>query len=249
MVHVGEGVAQCMHLAPIPSVFSVQSEVREAFGWSEDDDVESAELLQQSLAKHSLWSPVMRELTLTRLRNELVNAERVVLLGAAVEPSELQRFEDTQVVFVAADGAVGVLEVYDRLACVVSDFDGAEHLDRAAEAGQTIVAHAHGDNINRWSGILQRWQEHSSPPSLILSHQVTKELTGVYNFGGFTDGDRALCFVLSMGVVPENIELIGFSTQKVGAWSATTTPSIKMQKLEWMRRIVTELGFGNSIRS
>jgi uncharacterized Rossmann fold enzyme len=52
-----------------------------------------------------------------------------------------------------------------------------------------------------------------------------------------------------MGVVPENIELIGFSTQKVGAWSATTTPSIKMQKLEWMRRIVTELGFGNSIRS
>ena len=249
MVHVGEAIAQCMHMAPIPSVLSVQSEVREAFGWSEEDDVESAVLLQQSLANHSLWAPAMRELTLTRLRNELVNAERVVLLGAAVEPSELQRFDGTQAVFVAADGAVGVLETFNRLACVVSDFDGAEHLDRAAEAGQIIVAHAHGDNTNRWNGILQRWQEHSTPPSLVLSHQVTKELTGVYNFGGFTDGDRALCFVLSMGVILENIELIGFSTQKIGAWSATTTPPIKMQKLEWMRRIVTELGFGDSIRS
>lgn len=249
MVHVGVAVAWYMHPAPIPSVFSVQSEVREAFGWSEDDDLESAELLQQSLVEHSLWPPSMRELTLTRLRNELVNAECVVLLGAAVEPSELERFEGTHAVYVAADGAVGVLETYDRLACVVSDFDGAEHLDRAAEAGQTIVAHAHGDNTKRWKTILRRWEEHSNPPSLILSHQVTRELDGVHNFGGFTDGDRALCFVLSLGVVPENIVLIGFSTQKVGAWSATTTPSVKMQKLEWMKRIVTELGFGDSIRS
>ena len=52
-----------------------------------------------------------------------------------------------------------------------------------------------------------------------------------------------------MGVAPEKVELVGFSTMKIGAWSATTTPSLKMQKLEWMKRIVSELGFGDSIRS
>lgn len=249
MFHVGEAIAQNMHMAPIPSVFSVQSEVREAFGWSEHDDTESAEQLLRTLEEHALWSLGKRELTLERLRQRLVNAERVVLLGAAVEPSELQRFNETKVAFVAADGAVGVLQSYERLACIVSDFDGAEHLDKAAEAGQTIVAHAHGDNTSRWKRMLTKWQEHSLPPSLVLSHQVTKELPGMYNFGGFTDGDRALCFVLSMGVASKNIELVGFSTKEIGAWSATTTPSLKLRKLEWMKRIVSELGFEESIRS
>ena len=249
MFHVGEAIAQNMHMAPIPSVFSVQSEVREAFGWSEHDDTDSAELLLRTLEGHALWSPEKREATLEHLQQRLVNAERVVLLGAAVEPSELHRFNDTRAVFVAADGAVGALQSYESLACVVSDFDGAEHLDKAAEAGQTIIAHAHGDNSSQWKRILTKWQEHSQPPSLVLSHQVTKELSGMYNFGGFTDGDRALCFVLSMGVAPEKVELVGFSTMKIGAWSATTTPSLKMQKLEWMKRIVSELGFGDSIRS
>ena len=100
MFHVGEAIAQNMHMAPIPSVFSVQSEVREAFGWSEHDDTDSAELLLRTLEGHALWSPEKREVTLEHLQQRLVNAERVVLLGAAVEPSELHRFNDTRAVFV-----------------------------------------------------------------------------------------------------------------------------------------------------
>jgi hypothetical protein len=41
-----------------------------------------------------------------------------------------------------------------------------------------------------------------------------------------------------MGVNPMNIELVGFSLNKVGMWSATTVPEQKLRKLVWMYRIL-----------
>ena len=42
--------------------------------------------------------------------------------------------------------------------------------------------------------------------SLILTHQTPLEIEGMYNPGGFTDGDRAVCIALALGA--ENIELL-----------------------------------------
>tara|TARA_B110000305_G_scaffold200430_1_gene227641 strand:- start:982 stop:1698 length:717 start_codon:yes stop_codon:yes gene_type:complete len=237
-----------MHEAPTTNAFLIQDEVRQAFGWSEADDIESAVELQLFLQHHRHWAPLHREHTLLRVEKQLLTAQRVIIIGAAIEEKELVSYNQHGDVFVAADGAVGALQEYSQLVCIVSDFDGGDFLDAAAKQGQTIVVHAHGDNKQQWKESLASWGQFTPPPSLILSHQVNQTILGMHNFGGFTDGDRALCFVLSLGVRPQNIELAGFSLNRVGQWSGVTVAETKLKKLEWMERIVSELGFGHFIK-
>ena len=237
-----------MHDALQPSLISVQDEVRAAFGWSEEADAESAIALLEFLKDHDLWTSDHRRQTLTELRSSLQNASRIVIIGAAVEKSEIEDSFLPGDTYVAADGAVGALDSYENLACVVSDFDGGEHLHKAACSGQTIVAHAHGDNLPGWQNCLNKWQELSLPPSLVPSHQTNRLFPEMYNFGGFTDGDRALCMVLSCGVAAEKIHLIGFAANRVGTWSGATVRVQKLLKLKWMERILSELGFEKFVR-
>ena len=233
-----------MHEAPTPSSLQVQDFVRQAFAWSEADDVDSALQLRDALEGHERWNSSHRESTLREVKQRLLAASRIVVIGAAVSVEDLRSY-DVNTAFVAADGSVGALPDYSQLICVVSDLDGAKHLDAAAAHGQTILVHAHGDNKSQWQDRIIRWNNLESPPSLILSHQVNQTIQGMYNFGGFTDGDRALCFILSLGVEAQKIELVGFNLERVGQWSGITNAQKKMQKLEWMGRIVTELGFGH----
>ena len=237
-----------MHEAPTPSAFRIQNEVRQSFGWSEADDADSAIRLQQYLKEHIHWAPLNREKTFDEVKKQLLNAERVVVIGAAVEDDEIKIFNQPGDVFIAADGAVGAVENYAQLACVVSDLDGGTYLDIAASKGQTIVVHAHGDNLLQWQQTLALWEQYPSVPSLILSHQITTPVPGMHNFGGFTDGDRALCLALSLGVMPEKIQLIGFSINRIGQWSGITDAGKKLKKLRWMERIVSELNFGHFIK-
>ena len=241
-------IPQSMHAAPTPNALSIQDEVRQAFGWSVEEDVESALQLHLLLQHHQLWSLLHRENALQRVRKQLLDAQRVIIIGAGVEENELTRFNQPGDVFVAADGAVGALPEYSQLACIVSDLDGGDYLDAAAKQGQTIVVHAHGDNMQQWEKTLASWEQFTPFPQIILSHQVNQAIPGMYNFGGFTDGDRALCFTLSMGVDSENVELIGFSLDRVGQWSGITVAETKLKKLKWMDRIVSELGFGHFIK-
>ncbi len=238
-----------MHETPMQSMIAVQGEVRAAFGWLEQADVESANAMMDFLQNHAYWTMNRRKDAFGELKQRLQSASRVVIIGAAVERSEIAESELSGDVYVAADGAVGALESYDKLACVVSDFDGAEHLHKAASLSQIIVAHAHGDNAERWRECLEKWEKLSTPPPVIPSHQTNQRLSEMYNFGGFTDGDRALCMVLSCGVNAENIHLLGFSTRGVGSWSGTTEKAQKIAKLKWMKRILSELGFGKFVRS
>jgi uncharacterized Rossmann fold enzyme len=62
------------------------------------------------------------------------------------------------------------------------------------------------------------------------------------NPGGFTDGDRAVCFALSVNASPKQITLRGFRTDKIGRWTGATVPERKMRKLEWMSRILEIAG-------
>jgi uncharacterized Rossmann fold enzyme len=64
----------------------------------------------------------------------------------------------------------------------------------------------------------------------------------MYNPGGFTDGDRALCFIESLGRSLEDTECLGFRTDAVGPWSGVTNRKRKMEKLEWMRESMRRLG-------
>lgn len=60
----------------------------------------------------------------------------------------------------------------------------------------------------------------------------------VFNFGGFTDGDRAVCLARHMGT--KNIILEGFNfenpTPKIG-----TSIEIKAKKLKWAKKIIFDM--------
>ena len=246
-----EGGAKPMQEAIAHGLIEVQDAVRSAFGWSVSSDLNSARAMAEEVQLRAQlvtgWSAERRKKALEGLREKLIQAKQVVILGAAVTEQEVASITGDEYQIIAADGSVGVLEDFTRLACVVTDFDGGIHLNRAAQQGATLVAHAHGDNQDRWLHSLGSWSEYSAPPALILSHQTPQSIDGMYNFGGFTDGDRAVCFALAMGVEKKRIRLVGFSLRVVGQWSATTVSEQKLRKLVWMNRILKSIGMNGAV--
>ena len=65
-----------------------------------------------------------------------------------------------------------------------------------------MVVHAHGDNIP----LLKHWVPRFTGP-LVATTQSTP-LPHVHNFGGFTDGDRAVFAADELGAA--SITLVGF---------------------------------------
>ena len=72
----------------------------------------------------------------------------------------------------------------------------------------------------------------------MLTHQCDEQYDDMYNVGGFTDGDRAACFIRSLGVPNERVQYMGYTTDRVGSWSGTTNPERKLAKLVWMERVL-----------
>lgn len=256
-------------LAPFSAwLVSVQEEIRADFGWSEADDLTSAVAMCEAAECHPMWSAENRLNTLTAVRDKLLSDQApVVVLGAAVEVEDLDVLIDLEPHLVAADGSVGVLAEIDptgdlvgsddsdgaggahwaRLALVVSDADGWPHLQSAVEREVPIALHAHGDNRAQVETTLMSWSE-ENPPPIFLTHQTTSDLEGIYNPGGFTDGDRAICLLLSMGVAPERLMLVGYDEHTFGSWSGVSDEPIKRRKLGWMAKILDHLGFGDGGR-
>lgn len=221
---------------------SIQHDVRAFFGWSYEDDVRSAAQLARTMdgdAPFSTpsWSPHARRATLDALKR-IVGSSVVLVVGAAAEPQAVRAALEEGACVVAADGAAGACEGIVQPTAVVTDLDGAEHLERAAQNGSTLVVHAHGDNMERWQACLARWSRLPHPPAMVLTHQTDETLPGMHNPGGFTDGDRAVCCLLSWGVRPERIRCIGFDAHRLGRWSGDTDPARKLEKLGWMDTIL-----------
>jgi len=135
---------------------------------------------------------------------------------------------------VAADGATTVLLEADiALHMIVTDLDGVvEDQIEANERGATTFVHAHGDNetvvrryVGKFQGVVVGTCQCVPPP-------------GLFNFGGFTDGDRAACICSELGA--RTIRLAGFDfenpTEKTGKSKET-----KKRKLKWAKVILREL--------
>ena len=114
----------------------IQEQVRNFFSWDVKSDIESAIQLLSTVESTRIenWTRSQRSVTVANLRRRLVLREsKIAVLGAAVEESEIISMLETPTLFVAADGAVGVLSslpdsiserAWSRLVCVVSDADG-----------------------------------------------------------------------------------------------------------------------------
>ena len=97
-------------------------------------------------------------------------------------------------VLVAADGATTAL-IEQKLVpdIVATDLDGnIDDILLANLRGANIVIHAHGDNIDRIASL-------SSFFNNVLGTTQAQPVGNLYNFGGFTDGDRAIFLAVALG--------------------------------------------------
>jgi 2-amino-4-hydroxy-6-hydroxymethyldihydropteridine diphosphokinase len=131
----------------------------------------------------------------------------------------------------AADAATDVLDQNDiRPDAVFTDLDGAsDRLLVLNEEGTVVVIHAHGDNIP----LLRYWVPRFKGP-LVATTQSTP-LSHVHNFGGFSDGDRAVFAADELGA--SQITLVGFDLDD------RNVDPVKRGKLFWARKLLALLGY------
>ncbi|MHC1570696.1 MAG: 6-hydroxymethylpterin diphosphokinase MptE-like protein [Methermicoccaceae archaeon] len=128
-------------------------------------------------------------------------------------------------VLIAADGATSVLLSSGIVPhIIVSDLDGnMDDIIAASEQGSVVVVHAHGDNIplvRRYVPVLRG----------VVATTQSVPFDGVYNFGGFTDGDR--CVFLARAFGASRAILLGFD------FCDATKGATKRKKLVWARRLI-----------
>ena len=190
--------------------------VRE-MGYSVEKDRKSAELLRALLLESDDYI----------LKEELsaVIGKKVYVFGAGPSLEKaLKEFDFSDGTLIAADGATSaLLEKGIVPDVIVTDLDGrVPDLKIANEGGAFMVVHAHGDNVDKLTAYVQLF-------SRILGTCQTEPLDIVYNFGGFTDGDRAAFLAEALGA--REITLVGFDFgETVGKWSK---PSLREHSPVW----------------
>lgn len=231
-------------------LIKIQDEIRNFFGWNLSDDLHSTEKLLYKIDNSNVnsWKISKREKNLCDIIEQMNSTDKkIVIIGAAATSLEIIKILKNNNFFVLADGAGAVFSTLDdkskeeawaRSLCVISDGDGGKGLTQAIQKEIPLILHAHGDNVPSWTKIIDYILSNDIEMKIVLTHQLPKKIDGMYNFGGFTDGDRAVCFVHSIGVPKERIVMIGTRTDIVGKWSGITDKELKLSKLKWMEKVL-----------
>ncbi len=109
---------------------------------------------------------------------------------------------------VGVDGACLFLEEQGYSPDIIfSDLDGSvTAIENLLEKGSILILHAHGDNFPLVKKAFSRLQKYS----LLGTVQTEPDEPFLYNFGGFTDGDRAIAATLTW-YASVKVILLGFT--------------------------------------
>ena len=191
------------------------------FGFDPDADTESARYLDDMVRGNCDWTPLERT----------IRDSDVIVAGAALG-SEVP----TDGTIIAADGATtALLELGIVPDVIVTDLDGnIDDQISCSSKGTIMVVHAHGDNIQA----LKAWVPRFGGP--VCGTTQVRPFGAVRNFGGFTDGDRAVMMADELGA--SSVRLAGFRFDRLGRHSCHRDPAVKMAKLRWAEKIISSAG-------
>lgn len=193
------------------------TEIVQYFGFDRAADEEAARLLASLLPYDNLLSLV-----------SITEGNEVTVCGNA--PCLKKDLKNIGGIVFAADAAAEVLEDAGiRPDAIFTDLDGAtdRFLDMNRE-GTIVVVHAHGDNMP----LLKHWVPRFK--GKIVGTTQAKPLPHVHNFGGFTDGDRAVFAAHELGA--EKVSLAGFDLDD------ENVDPMKRGKLFWARKLLALIG-------
>ena len=203
------------------------------------------------------WEPfyeqIRKDFHYSRADDEAVATELDKLLGGTrVSDLELRAFLRGKEVTVVGNGpnaeselgeARGVLVTADeatsvalakglRPAILVTDLDGTvEDQVKANAAGTVAVVHAHGDN----GPAVRSWASKFTGKTVATTQSVPRG--GLRNFGGFTDGDRAVFLTDHFGAA--RIHLVGFDFEHPN--EKDLDQRTKQRKLDWAYILLSSL--------
>ena len=153
--------------------------------------------------------------------------EVVAVVGAA--PSlrgEVDRVADADSVVAASTAADVVCDAGYDVDLFVTDLDkNPETACDLTAAGTPVAAHAHGDNVP----LVEEWVPRLEPAHVVATTQAAPT-DAVYNFGGFTDGDRAAFLADEFGAA--ELRFVGWDFD-----DPSVSPS-KAKKLHWAERLL-----------
>lgn len=116
---------------------------------------------------------------------------------------------------------------------IVTDLDGnVNYQIEAGNSGAITIILAHGDNINN---LAEYVKEFKGP--LILTAQGRPSGTAV-NYGGFTDGDRAVCTARHFGAKEILLEGFDFENPRL---RENDVFERSLKKLKWAKKIIFEM--------
>lgn len=209
--------------------FPYYQDIRSKFGYSTEKDQNSAYLLSEKIKRKSLDPNVLKK---------KIQGKSVFVIGSGPDLKDYLQFikKNRSILKIVADGTVKFLmENGITPDIVVTDLDGdPKFLHKAEKSGAIMVVHAHGDNIAEIEKLVPKFKK-------VLGTTQVMPVTNVYNFGGFTDGDRAVFLAEEFGA--KEIILVGMTFgNTVGNYSKSTQDiDIKKEKLKIAKKLLQTL--------
>ena len=193
-------------MIPIRVWLEKYSAISKFMGYSIERDREATRMLSETLRATRIDPP------LDDLRR-LLFKRPAMIFGAGPSLDEtidglmdaLPEFPD-RFTLISADGATQALTERRKIPhIIVTDLDGdLNSLLYAAANGSILAIHAHGDNMDKMRLHMKRI---ISETRLIIGTTQVEPLPPLQNFGGFTDGDRAVFLAYNYEAKP--IVLVG----------------------------------------
>ncbi len=189
--------------------FEIYRKIISDFNFSPEKDDESARLMHR-LGKGKLLD--------SRILEEIISGREVAVVGGAVTDSI-----ESDVIITAGKAIIKWIKLSDRLPDIhVTDMEESDDILLSLEENRTVlVLHAHGDNMDRVKSVVPKLTK-------FIGTTQNKPFNKIYNFGGFTDGDRAAIIAKKFGA--EKIVLHGFNFDY--------RKGIKGKKLYWAKKIL-----------
>jgi len=200
----------------------IYERILEDFGFDRAGDEEAARFLSCMLTEKNTNS-------LSELKTAIYGKPVLVCGNAPKLRSELSEIDLSAFVIIAADGAAAVLMDTGRVPEIIcTDLDGNSEADiekeiLACEQGSIVLIHAHGDNIDKLEKYVPRFKR-------FIATTQARPFDKVYNFGGFSDGDRCVFVAKEFGA--KNVRLAGFDFE-----DPEVNP-IKKKKLKWAKELI-----------
>ncbi len=184
----------------------VYEEILRDFGFSREEDERAARIMYEMAGNKLLDASVLK----------VIEGKDTAVVGGAYNGEEIE-----ESFVISAGKAVLKLEVTPDVHVTDMEEDD-EILVELSREGCILVLHAHGDNIHRIRSVVPKLENFIATTQSIPFDRV-------YNFTGFTDGDRAAIIAKRFGA--SKITLYGFDFKRAES-------DVKRKKLMWAEKIL-----------